>query len=194
MAATADQGDVTPEDEQNTKYTPPKGRPTPKRKQAQAANAQPLVPSKMDKEARKAARVADREAREKARLGAMQGDDRFLPERERGPQRKLVRDFVDARFNFGEWMIPLMVVVLILTLIPNDQLQFIFLSAIWLYVAVSVVDAWLCGRKAYKLVAEKFGEDRVQSGTKMYAGMRALQMRMLRMPKPQVKRGEKLNV
>lgn len=191
MAHPAEPEDVTSANASESKHTAPKGRPTPSRKLAQAAKAQPLVPGTMDKQAKKAARLADREIREKARLGAMQGDDKFLPERERGPQRKLVRDFVDARFNFGEWMIPLMVVVLLLTLIPNNELQMIFLSAIWLYVAVSVVDAWLCGRKAWRLVAEKFGEDRVQSGTKMYAGMRALQMRMLRMPKPQVKRGQK---
>ena len=181
--------DDTPEE---SRYTAPKGRPTPSRKQAQAAKAQPLIPNSMNKEAKRAARLADREAREKARQAAMHGDDRYLPERERGPQRKMVRDFVDGRFNFGEWMIPLMVIVLILTLIPNDQFQLIFLSAIWLYVAVSVVDAWLCARKAHALVTKKFGADRVQSGTKMYAGMRALQMRMLRMPKPQVKRGHKV--
>ena len=193
MTHPAENGDLNPQTPEESRQTAPKGRPTPSRKQAQAAKAQPLVPSTMNKDAKKAARLADREAREKARLAAMQGDDRYLPERERGPQRKLVRDYVDGRFNFGEWMIPLMVIVLILTLIPNDQFQLIFLSAIWLYVAISVVDAWLCGRKAYALVAAKFGADRVQSGTKMYAAMRALQMRMLRMPKPQVKRGHKIS-
>ncbi|WP_217132190.1 DUF3043 domain-containing protein [Leucobacter chinensis] len=192
MAEPADKGESTQKEQRESKQTAPKGRPTPSRKAAQAANARPLVPGKMDKDAQRQAKLAEREAREKARVGAMMGDEKYLPARDQGPQRKLVRDFVDSRLNFGEWMIPLMVVVLLLTLIPNDGLQLIFLSAIWGYVALSVIDAWLCGRKAYKLVAERFGADRVQSGTKMYAAMRSLQMRMLRMPKAQVKRGHKL--
>src|SRR5699024_3090418 len=130
----------------------------------------PLVSGKVDKEAKKAARLAEREQREKARVGAMMGDERYLPVRDRGAQRKLVRDFVDARINIGEWMIPLMVIVLLLTLIPNDSLQLIFLTVIWVYVALSVFDAWLCGRKARKIIIQKYGEDSLQGGTRMYAG------------------------
>lgn len=192
MAEPADKGANTPETERQSKQTAPKGRPTPSRKTAQAANARPLVPGKMDKEALRQAKLADREAREKARVGAMLGEEKYLPARDQGPQRKMVRDFVDGRFNIGEWMIPIMVAVLLLTLVPNDNLKLIFLTGIWGFVAISVFDAWLCGKKAYRLVGEKFGADRIQSGTKMYAAMRALQMRMLRMPKPQVKRGHKV--
>lgn len=192
MSQATDHGETDSQNEAISGKTPPKGRPTPSRREAQAAKARPLVPGKMDKDARKAARLAEREQREKARVGAMMGDERYLPVRDRGAQRKYVRDFVDARINFGEWMIPLMVIVLLLTLIPNDSLQLIFLSVIWVYVAVSVFDAWLCGRKARKLVITKFGEEKLQSGTRMYAAMRSLQMRMLRMPKPQVKRGAKV--
>lgn len=191
MALSADSGETTPEETSQSKQTAPKGRPTPSRKIAQAAKAKPLVPGKQDKEAQKAAKLAEREAREKARVGAMMGDERYLPVRDRGPQRKLIRDYVDGRFNLGEWMIPLMVIVLLLTLIPNDGLQLIFLSAIWVYVALSIIDAWICARKATALVKQRFGEDKVQSGTKMYAAMRSLQMRMLRMPKPQHKRRTK---
>jgi len=181
--------EVMEEQAQPKSGTAPKGRPTPSRKQAQAAKAQPLIPNKKDKDAIRAQKLIEREAREKARVGAMMGDEKYLPVRDRGPQRKFVRDIVDARFNFGEWMIPLMVVVLLLTLVPNEQLQLIFLSSIWVYVAISIVDAVIVGRKAYRRVANKWGADKVESGLKMYAAMRSLQMRMLRMPKPQIKRG-----
>lgn len=189
VAKQAESEDVMDEQAQPKSGTAPKGRPTPSRKQAQAAKAQPLIPNKKDKDAIRAQKLLEREAREKARVGAMMGDEKYLPARDRGPQRKFVRDVVDARFNFGEWMIPLMVVVLLLTLVPNEQLQLIFLASIWVYVAISIVDAVIVGRKAYRRAVEKWGADKVESGLKMYAAMRSLQMRMLRMPKPQVKRG-----
>lgn len=192
MALSADSDETSQDQTAIDRQTAPKGRPTPSRKQAQAAKARPLIPNKLDKDAKKVVRSKDRETRERARVGAMMGDEKFLPARDRGAQRRLVRDYVDARFNFGEWMIPLMVAVLLLTLIPNDLLQLIFLSSIWGYVALSVLDAWFCARKATKLVVDRFGSDKLQSGTKMYAAMRSLQMRMLRMPKAQVKRGAKI--
>ncbi|MDP4633398.1 MAG: DUF3043 domain-containing protein, partial [Pontimonas sp.] len=37
----------------------------------------------------------------------------------------------------------------------------------------------------------KYGEEKVENGVRWYAAMRALQMRGLRLPKAQVKRGEK---
>lgn len=121
----------------------------------------------------------------------MMGDERYLMERDRGPQRKWIRDYVDARWSFGEFMVPLMVLILILTFIPDPRVQFIVLAVIWGYVALSIIGAFLLGRKVHRLLAEQFGADNVQTGSRMYAAMRSLQMRMLRVPKPQVKRGAK---
>jgi len=79
-----------------------KGRPTPKRKDAQAQNLRPLVPK--DREAsRKAAKARMRE-RENAEYDAMQkGDINHMPKAERLPWRIYIRDYVDARFNLGEF-------------------------------------------------------------------------------------------
>jgi len=172
--------------------TPPKGRPTPSRKEAQAAKARPLVANKLDKDAVRAQRLQQREARERARVGQMMGDERYLMERDRGPQRRWIRDYVDSRWSFGEFMVPLMVLILVLTFIPDPRIQFVVLAVIWTYVALSILGAVLLGRKVHRKLAEKFGADKVQSGSRMYAAMRSLQMRMLRVPKPQVKRGTKL--
>jgi hypothetical protein len=43
-----------------------------------------------------------------------------------------------------------------------------------------------------KRVAHKFGADRIESGLGWYGAMRSIQMRSLRIPKPQVARFTKL--
>lgn len=165
-----------------------KGRPTPSRREAQAAKAQPLVGGR-DKAALKAQRKKQNEARERARVGMMQGDERYLGPRDKGPQRRYVRDYVDARFSIGEALIPLMLVVLVMTFLPA-QWQAMSFFAIWGILGLAVLDAVLLGMRLKKKLGQKFGEDRVQPGYRWYAAMRALQFRMLRMPKPQVKRGQ----
>lgn len=164
-----------------------KGRPTPSRKQAQAANARPIVGSK-DKTVQKEQRRQQADARERARLGMMQGDERYLTVRDRGPQRRFVRDYVDARWSIGEMLIPMMLVVLVMTFIPG-VVQVISLVAIWAFVALAILDSVFVGMKLKRLLANKFGADKVQPGYRWYAAMRAMQFRPLRVPKPQVKRG-----
>ncbi len=163
-----------------------KGRPTPSRREAQAAKAQPLVGAR-DKAARKAQRQKETEARERARVGMMQGDERYLTARDKGPQRRYVRDYVDARFSLGEFLIPAMLIVLLMTFLPS-QWQLYSIIAVWSYLGISVIDALLLGSTLKRKLGEKFGEDKVQPGFRWYASMRAFQFRMLRMPKPQVKR------
>ena len=165
-----------------------KGRPTPTRKEAQAAKAQPLVGGR-DKAALKAQRQKQAEARERARLGMMQGDERYLTVRDRGPQRRYVRDYVDARFSVGEFLIPLMLVVLVMTFLPGI-FQVLSLAVIWGYVLLAILDAVILGFLLKRRLAAKFGEADVQRGFRWYAAMRAFQFRPLRIPKPQVKRGQ----
>ncbi len=166
-----------------------KGRPTPSRKQAEAANARPIVGSK-DKSVLKEQRRQQTSARERARIGMMEGDERFLGPRDRGPQRRYVRDYVDARWSVGELLIPMMLVVLVMTFIPGIM-QVISLVAIWAFVGLAIIDAVFLGFRLKRLLGEKFGEDRVQPGYRWYAAMRAFQFRPLRVPKPQVKRGQR---
>lgn len=163
-----------------------KGRPTPSRKQAQAAKAQPLVGGR-DKAAIKAQRQKQNEARERARIGMMQGDERFLTARDRGPQRRWVRDYVDARFSLGEFIIPLMLIVLLVSFLPGP-VQVISIMSIWAFLFLAIIDAVIMGMRLKTKLEAKFGADKVQPGFRWYAAMRAFQFRMLRMPKPQVKR------
>jgi len=163
-----------------------KGAPTPSRAEQEAARKRPLVPNDR-KEAAKQARSKQAEARERARVGMALGEDKYLPARDRGPQKKFVRDYVDARFSIGEVLIPVMFAVIVLTLIPSAQIQYIGILALWAFFLVAVVDVVILGFVLTRKVKEKFGEDKAEK-VRWYAAMRALQLRPLRLPKPQVKR------
>lgn len=167
-----------------------KGRPTPKRKDAQTARTH-YIASSQNKETKKLQRQKEAELRERARTGMMQGDERFLPARDKGPQRKFVRDVVDARISVGEFLVPAMVLILVMTFLPA-QWQVLSLFAIWGYLGVSIFDAVILGFSLKKKLERKFGKDQVKPGYRWYAAMRAMQFRLLRMPKPQVKRFEKI--
>ncbi|MBG6237950.1 hypothetical protein IWX78_000905 [Mycetocola sp. CAN_C7] len=168
---------------------PGKGRATPTRKEREALNKRPLVPGDR-KEAQKAAKAKLAESREKARIGLAAGDERYLPARDRGQQKRFVRDFVDSRFNIGEFLIPVMFVVIILTLFP-PIVQVYAMLLLWAFFAIAVLDGIWLGISVKKKLAAKFGESSVERGVRWYAAMRAFQMRVLRLPKPQVKRGQR---
>lgn len=178
---------TTAEAEIEARIAAGKGRPTPTRKEREAANKRPLVPGDR-KLAAKEARAKMAEAREKARVGYAAGDERFLPARDRGPQKKFIRDYVDARFNVGEFLIPIMFAVILLTLIPSAEVQVYAMLVIWAFFLLALIDVFLLGRRLNKRLAQKFGESKVERGVRWYAAMRSLQLRVLRLPKPQVKR------
>ncbi|HEY8281139.1 MAG TPA: DUF3043 domain-containing protein [Leifsonia sp.] len=165
-----------------------KGAPTPTRREQEAARKRPLVPTDR-KEAARAARQHTAEAREKARLGMAAGDDRYLTARDRGPQRRYVRDYVDARFSIGEYLIPVMLFVIVLSFLPG-YFQVYGLLALWAFFAIAVIDCVILGFRVTKRIGAKFGASKVERGLRWYAAMRALQLRVMRLPKPQVKRGQ----
>ncbi|MET1022550.1 MAG: DUF3043 domain-containing protein [Arthrobacter sp.] len=166
-----------------------KGAPTPKRSAQVAARKRPLVPE--DRKASKAAeRAAIQEQRLKMRQAMDTGDEKFLPLRDKGPQKRFARNFVDARFSLGEYlMFGALIFVIVSLLIPASSGEMIYvLGAFWVMFLAVFVDVFILSRKLRKRLAEKFGE--VERGTVWYGSMRSLQFRRLRLPKPLVKRGE----
>ncbi|MCY7287027.1 MAG: DUF3043 domain-containing protein [Cryobacterium sp.] len=164
-----------------------KGQATPSRKQQEALNRRPLVPDDR-KLAAKQARGKASEARERARVGMAAGDEKYLPVRDRGAQKRFVRDFVDARFNVGEFMIPVMFLVILLSVFPDPSVQTYGFLGLWAFVIVAVVDSVILGFIVTRKLTAKFGAEKADR-VRWYAAMRALQLRVLRLPKPQVKRG-----
>jgi hypothetical protein len=165
-----------------------KGHATPTRREKEAARKRPLV-SNDRAAARRDARTQMQIQREKARVGMANGDEKFLPARDRGPQKRYVRDYVDARFSVGELLIPLMFAVIILTFFPQPEVKVIGIVSLWAFFGIAVVDVVVLGFLVTRKLTAKFGADRVER-VRWYAAMRALQLRMMRLPKPQVKRGQ----
>ena len=127
--------------------------------------------------------------REKARIGMANGDERYLPVRDKGPQRKFARDFVDAGWHAGELLMPLMLVVILVSLVQNQAIVYYSFVALWVFILFVVGDMIITSHRVKKLAREKFG-DRTEKGLGWYAAMRTIQMRFMRLPKAQVKRGQ----
>lgn len=186
--AHADKAAVT--DSNQTRHPEaPKGRPTPKRSVAQTQRRSVANTSMTRKEASKRQRDERRAAMERQRQALASGDERYLPARDKGPVRRFARDFVDSRFHIAEYFLPMAVIILVLSMVRVPQLQNIALL-LWLLVIVTIVlDSIVTGFRLKKRLAERFPTDN-RRGAVAYALMRSLQMRRLRLPKPQVKRGE----
>ena len=76
-----------------------KGRATPSRKEREAANKRPLVAKRTKTKITKEDRRKRANERLVARQGYEAGDERYMPARDKGAQRRFVRDFVDARYE-----------------------------------------------------------------------------------------------
>jgi hypothetical protein len=166
-----------------------KGRPTPTRAEREAARKRPLVADTKEAKARARAQMA--EQREKARLGMAAGDDRFLTARDKGPQRRFVRDWVDSGWNIAEFVMPIMVAVLLLMFVSIEFIQFYAYAVLWVFVILTVIDMIVTSVRVKRAARRKFGEDRIEKGLGWYGAMRTVQMRFMRLPKPQVKRGQR---
>ena len=166
--------DMSPEDG--------KGRPTPKRKDAQAARQKGLTVPKDPKAARKAARERDRVARTEARAGLMAGDTRFFPARDRGPVKELVRDTIDSRRTIGEVFVPAAFLVLIGGLVPGKTIQKVVLFGWTAMLIMVVVDTFIVGLMLSFKLKKTFPEKSERKGAVSYGVLRAMQMRRFRIP------------
>ncbi|MFD8305554.1 DUF3043 domain-containing protein [Streptomyces sp. NPDC059690] len=187
--APADRAGLT-DSKQTRDPQAPKGRPTPKRSEAQSQRRSVANTSTSRKDAAKRQREDRRAALERQRQALAGGDERYLPARDKGPVRKFARDWIDSRFNVAEFFLPMAVVILVLSVVRVASLQNIALL-LWLVVIVLIVlDSFVSGIRLRKALGERF-PDHNRKGAVAYGLMRSLQMRRLRLPKPQVKRGER---
>ncbi len=168
-----------------------KGRPTPKRKEAEAARKVSSLAPASTKAEKKRAKEAARAARVASRAAWMRGDENALPLRDRGPVKRFVRNYVDSRKSIGEYFLPIIFTVLILTLIPTPLAQIASLVLMWGVLLTSVVNGIFLSRRIKALAAERFpGGD--FKGIGMYGWLRSTQMRRMRMPRPQVNAGDSI--
>ena len=179
----------TPADSGVEDPTAPKGRPTPSRKEAEAARKQQLRVPKDPKEAKRAARERERADRARQRAGMMAGDERYLPPRDQGPAKAFTRDFVDSRFTIAEFFIFVALAVLVLGFIPNPVVQFA-VSISWMaLIALVAFDEIFLLVRLNSALRKRFPDKAERKGALWYAGLRTLQLRRFRLPPPRVRRG-----
>lgn len=116
------------------------------------------------------------------------GEERFLPARDKGPQKRFARDFVDSRFSVGEFVMfaALIIVVLSIVVPVTSQSQVFIFGFFWVLVVAVLLDSAILWQKLKRRLREKFTT--VEPGVLWYGTMRSLQFRKLRLPKPMVTR------
>ena len=169
-----------------------KGRPTPKRSEAERKRRQPITgtrpaPGPRTPEDKTKART-DRTRRYEA---MRRGESWALNPRDRGPARALARDYIDSKRRISEYYMYILVVLLAAVFLKSSAEQKFISPLVLVLVLVIVVDAQLIRRGLNKLVAERLPGESTR-GLTMYAVMRALQIRRFRVPTPRVKPGEKI--
>ena len=138
---------VTPEPATPTVDPSPTGkkdRPTPTRKEAEAARRQRMATTLSKKEARAASSRQNRAERMKA-ISA-----RAAPE-------VLMRDYIDSRFNLGEFLLPAVVVILAVTILGSywPRVTMIATMAMYLFILGVFVDGYLMWRRFKKVLAAR---------------------------------------
>ncbi|HEY7920266.1 MAG TPA: DUF3043 domain-containing protein [Streptosporangiaceae bacterium] len=180
-ASAADQADRAP-----ASLTAGKGRPTPKRSEAERARRYNAPGDR--KEALRQSKTRDRSTRARKAEAMRRGEEWALPAKDKGPVRALARDYVDSRRRLSEFYMYGLVVLLFLLFLHNPVMQTLLPVLLIVMVVIMVVEGYFVGRRVTALAGERFPGESTR-GIKIYSAMRALQIRQLRFPKPRVKPG-----
>lgn len=164
-----------------------KGRPTPSRKEAEAAARARARGATNKKEAAKLARRRRSEQNARAREAMKSGEERYLPARDQGPVKRLTRNLVDSRLCMAEFLLPTLLAILI-----TQPLYPAISNGLWSATILLVgADTVLLVLKVRREVKRRLPDESTK-GTAFYAILRSLQLRFLRLPKPQVKLGQRV--
>ncbi|WP_433193524.1 DUF3043 domain-containing protein [Nocardia sp. CA-107356] len=204
QTASSDGGSTAVSISKAATATEGKGRPTPKRRDAQGKRRGPVAPAPLtakeararrkatrgNREERKAASAERRLAAQDRRARMLAGEDKYLLPRDQGPVRGYVRDIVDARRNLVGLFMP-MALVLILSMFVAPALQTIVTLAMLVMMVFMIAEGFLLGRIVNGRVRERY-PDSTDTGYKLgwYAFVRASQIRKMRAPKPRVGPGD----
>ena len=164
-----------------------KDSPTPKRKDSEALNKVNAITSPVTKASKARDRTEMKSKRLASRAAYMRGEESALPIRDKGPLRKFVRDYVDSRRSVGEYFLPAVGLVLVLSLVHNRFISLIAILVMYTAMLYTVFSGFFMTRKIRKVINEQFPGESTK-GLGMYGWLRSTQMRRMRAPAPQVPR------
>ncbi len=170
--------------------TPAKGRPTPKRSEAERRRRQPYSAPGDKKAGNQQSRTRDKADRARKYEAMKRGEDWALSARDRGPIKALTRDYVDSRRRFSEYYMYILVVLMLVLLVKSTAVKVFVYPVVLVLVAIIVTEGVMIARGVRKLAALRFPKETTK-GITMYAIMRTLQIRRFRMPSPRIKPGTK---
>jgi Protein of unknown function (DUF3043) len=169
-----------------------KGRPTPKRSEAERKRRQPITGSRQATVPRTPEDRAKSKTERARRYEAMKAGEAWaLNPRDRGPARALARDYIDSKRRISEYYMYILILLLAAVFVRNKTAQTYLSPLVLVLVAIIVVDAQFIRRRLRMLVAERLPGESTR-GLTMYSVMRALQIRRFRMPAPRVRPGDKI--
>jgi len=171
--------------------TQSKGRPTPKRSEAERRRRQPFNAPADKKAAYQQSKDRDRAARARKTQAMRRGENWALPAKDQGPVRALARDYVDSRRSLSEYYMFAVLVLVVLLFIPSLRKSPVIDYAVLVLLAVIVTESVLAGGRVIKLAQQRFPGESTR-GVRMYTAIRGTQIRRLRMPAPRVKPGDKI--
>ena len=179
-------------DDNSGKDVAGKGHATPSRRDAESARKKQMKNAPTRKEQGQRERAARQKQRLQTQEAMRTGDDKHLPARERGPVRRFLRDYVDRRYNVAEFMLPILLLILVLSLI-NQPWALQLVGLMWVATLAGVaVDWFLLMRGIKREMATRDFDPAETRGARFYALLRSTQLRRFRLPKPQIKRREAL--
>lgn len=168
-----------------------KGRPTPSRRDAEAARKKAMRTPVSRKDQVRRERAARAELRAKQQESLRTGDEKYLPPRDRGPVRGFARDFIDRRWNVAEFLLPVLLVALVMSFVPTSWALFVQ-TYLWSFMIITTLaDELLMVRRFKRELKVRFPETPTKGATG-YAVLRSMQLRRFRLPKVRVARGEVL--
>lgn len=167
-----------------------KGRPTPTRKEAEAA-AKARAKASTARSGSGSTRAGRAESSKQMREAMRKGDERYYPARDRGPERRFVRDFVDSRFSPIELVIPLLLVTMVLGYSGNARLASIGNTVLLVALLLVAMDMLLLRFRLRRELARRF-PGQSYKGLTYYAITRGIQMKFMRLPKSKVRIGQRL--
>ena len=172
-----------------------KGRPTPKRSEAEKGRRQGITgaPTRSAARSNSSARGGkeSKEDRLRRNEAMRRGEEWAMAPRDRGPVKALARDYVDSKRRISEYYMYVMIAVIVVLFVRAASVQLYAEPIALVLIVFILVDSFFLRQGLKRLIEERRPGKSVR-GVALYAVFRALQIRRFRVPPPRVSPGTKV--